>query len=224
MRHLMVILNTDPTMWPAVYSAYDVAARSGADLLGLIVSNDHPSELVQDILHRFETGARAAGVTVKIRNSPSFESVKWDRLTMEMDGVFVSRSGLGDMEHFQQLIERISCPLWIISKQRNIRQMLGVIAQNGPSSPVFELAVQLSKRWGTHLELLGTDEYLPTSFGTLTGDVTYQAVPDLDLNRFLDKTVSDNIDLVVLSWPGEKLPVWEFCQRTDCLLAICKVT
>lgn len=217
MQHLMVILDNSADVWQAAYTAYDVAARSGASLVGVLVTDEGSHARALQTLRKFEMGARAAGVRVTTREITVSLSGYLKTHSAEMDGVFISRTSLNSPHAFDDLLNALSCPLWIVSTQRPIRRLLAIESAQAAGP---ELALSLARRWGLSLKLLTPPETsgIPEQPSESPAEIVRQAVPSLDLTTLLSQIEEGNIDLAVLNWPGNAIPAWQASQAANCLV------
>jgi hypothetical protein len=222
MQHYLVVLDDSAAAWQTAYTAYDVAARSGSTLLGVVVEGQPNGTLVRQ---KFETGARAAGIRATAHSIPSLSGDSFRALLLQAIAVFISQATLTDPELLNNLLRELTCPLWIIPEQRTIRRVMIATTTGAATAPEVELGLSLMRRWGVLLEILVTSDSLErlNRNEILDDEVSQRVVPELTLSTFLKRADDDEIDLTVLSWPNEVISVWEACRRTHCLLAVCPV-
>jgi len=109
--------------WHATYLAFHVAAQLGAPLQALLIDSNNDEESVEQRAIHIKTGARAAGVVIETHLVVDFSMDSLKQYTTAVDGLFVPHRLIPDGEVAAQFLGALSCPLWIASKEPEIREM-----------------------------------------------------------------------------------------------------
>lgn len=220
MQHCLVVLDNSAAAWQTAYMAYDVAARSGSKLMGVVVERDQEDAAAR---RKFEAGARAAGIRVTVRSVPALSAETLRPLFAWAQAVFVSRDSLKSPDALESLVHELHCPLWIVPQQRTIRRVMVATTSGAATAPEMGLGLSLMKRWSILLEILVSNDSVQrmNQAQTLSDDISQRVVPQLTLSAFLKRADDDDIDLAVVAWPNDAIPLWEASSRAHCLLAVC---
>lgn len=226
MKSILVVLDGSPGGRKAAYTAYDIATRTGAKLIGAALTALQSQAAAEQVLKEFMTGARAAGVSVTGDYFPSLADAWLAFQNLPIDAVFIAKNCLNDETLLVDWSAQASCPLWIIPGQRDIRRLLALYDDSPAAPTALSAAVDFSRRWQLELRLLVTkqgilvDELL-TNDGEEGIAVTLQVTPDSDLELLLRHIDASRIDLAFVGKPDDAQILLELCERTNCLLAIC---
>jgi len=113
--------------WHATYLAFHVAAQLGAPLQALLVDSNDDEKSLKQRADQIKTGARAAGVAIETHLVSDFSVDSLKKSITAIDGLFVPRRLIPDGESAARFLEALSCPLWIASKEPEIREMAVLI-------------------------------------------------------------------------------------------------
>jgi hypothetical protein len=225
-RNLLVILDGTPGAHQAAYTAYDVAARTGARLVGAALSAGQDQKAAEQTRRDFEIGARAAGARVRVIEIETLSQSWSAALELKADAIFIGQNSLTSKSDLQGCLKACVCPLWVVPAQREIHN-LGVLYDDSLAAPLaLAQGLDLSRRWGLYLTLLttatsgmGLDDLLPRGE---TSDVhlNLQLVAQPDQAAIYNQIVTQEIDLAMIGQPQDVNPLWGLCQRANCLLAI----
>jgi hypothetical protein len=225
-KSILVILDGSPGGRKAAYTAYDIATRTGAKLIGAALTALQSQAAAEQVLKEFMTGARAAGVGVTGDYFPSLADAWLAFQNLPIDAIFISKDCLSSQTVLVDWLAQATCPLWIIPDQRDIRRLLALYDDSPAAPAALSTAVEFSRRWQLELKLLVTkqgilvDELLPN--GSREGiQLILQVIPDSDLESLFRHIGAGRIDLAFVGKPDDAQILGELCQRTSCLLAIC---
>ena len=220
----MVVMDGSAGVKHTAYTAYDVAARTSARLIAAIIQDQQSQASADQALEEFETGARAAGVGFEVQRCPSlFDCLVVDS-SKPIDAVFISRSSLTRPELIMELVDRLSCPLWIVPEQREVRRMMAIYDKSPAASAVLDLAVSLARRWEIKLDLLAFVEEIKFK-NSLPQDYTVRiSVKEENLSSpdtLNQDIVKRRIDLALIGQPEDPAVLWDLTHKLNCLLAVC---
>ncbi len=226
MKNLLVILDGTAGARQATYTAYDVAARTGARLVGAVLSADRESELGKQTRREFEIGARAAGVRASLKEISKMAEAWSTAQEMTADAIFVGQNSLTTKTELEQYLGGSACPLWIIPVQREIHRLLVLYDSSPAATLALEQGLDLANRWGLDLTLLATstpsvalDDLLPKGFADEV-QLNLQVITQPDQAAVYDQINNQDIDLALIGQPQDMSLLWDFSQRAKCLLAI----
>lgn len=226
MKNILIILDGSPGARKAAYTAYDIATRTGAKLIGAALTALQSQAAAEQTLHEFMIGARAAGVGVTGDYFPSLADAWLAFQNIPIDAVFIAKDCLNNQTVLVDWLAQATCPLWIIPDQRDIRRLLALYDDSPAAPSALSTAVDLSRRWQLELKLLVTkqgilvDQLLPN--GSQDGiQLILQVTLDSDPELLFRQIGAGGIDLAFVGKPDNAQFIWELCRRTDCLLAIC---
>jgi hypothetical protein len=218
MQQIIVVLEDNKESWQVIYTAYEIAARTGSNLIGAIISGTKSSDPDQRLEREFETGARAAGVRSKINTFSSLDQLI--AFPDERDALFVSRASLTEQKALDQIMALMPCPLWIIPSQRSIRNILVLLDGIEKNSPALSLALSLARRQQTPLIFIGTGAGVPSDVEISELDMVRLNETNIDLDFVLKELKTNLVDLVFVSWPWENFHLWSAIQKSECVFAL----
>jgi hypothetical protein len=161
MQRFTLIHDGTSQAWQTTYLAFHIAARLGAPLQVLLadsmVGEEPPSQRATDI----EVGGRAAGVVIESRLITDFAMETILENTSVVDGLFIPRRLLPDDETVKRFLNALSCPLWIVSKETETRQMAVLVGDLSEEEDLVNYAGMLSRRLGGSLSGLLVGDTLP---------------------------------------------------------------
>lgn len=226
MKNLLVILDGTAGASQAAYTAYDVAARTGARLIGAIVSLNKGDSFVEQTQREFEIGARAAGLRVRVKEVSAFSEAWSKALEIKADAVFIGQNSLGSETNLVNYLSVGICPLWIVPVQRDIHKLLVLYDSSPSAADILSQGLDLAHRWGLELTVLITsapdvalEDLLPkgqTDDVNLKLQVMAQPNPEAVYNQI----ITQRTDLALIGQKDNAHLLWDFSQRANCLLAI----
>lgn len=220
MRRFIVNLDQTENAWPAAYTAFHIAARSGARLVGLSHVNPQTPGSAEKMLREFAVGARAAGVSVETRLLPEPGPENLLHAEQAVDAIFIGRSSLNNQRQFAKLADQLNCPLWVISSERSIRRLVAIQDMPDEHSSARILTQELSRRWNLPLTklFLGKQTSAPQQEGP---NLLFQEVAQPDIHYLKYWIAETGTDLVAVDWPSKLVPIWDICSQVDCVVVVC---
>lgn len=226
MKNLLVILDGTAGARQASYTAYDVAARTGARLVGVITTVIRGGKTGKQTRREFEIGARAAGVRASLKEISVMADAWAAAQELTADAIFVGQNSLASKAELERYLEVNACPLWVIPAQREIQRLLVLYDSSPAASLALEQGLDLASRWGLDLTLLATstpsvalDDLLPKGFADEV-QLNLQVVTQPDQAAVYDQINNQDIDLALIGQPQDMNLLWDFFQRATCLLAV----
>ena len=132
--------------WQVAYLAFHVAAQLGAPLLVLLTDSAlAPDALIQRAA-QVEVGGRAAGVTIKTHQVADFSVDVVTQYADDSDGLFVPQRLIPDWKTALRYLEAFSRPLWIVSRESEMRKMAVLVDNLDPNETLVNYTVTLSHR------------------------------------------------------------------------------
>lgn len=132
--------------WQTAYLAFRIAARLGAPLLALLVDPATDGKNLTRRAAQVEVGGRAAELVITTR----FVTDHSVRVLVEnsagSDGLFVPRNLIPDSETAQRFLQALSCPLWVISQEAELRDMAVLVADFVTEEGLINYTTALSRR------------------------------------------------------------------------------
>lgn len=226
MKSILVVLDGSPGGRKAAYTAYDIATRTGAKLIGAALTGLQRQADAEQVLKEFMTGARAAGVGVTGDHFPSLADARLAFQNLPIDAVFIAKDCLNDQSVLVDWMAQASSPLWIIPDQRDIRRLLALYDDSPAAPEALNKAVDLSRRWQLELKLLITKQGIPVEELLPEGGqegirLGLQVSLDVDPESLFRQIKAEGTDLAFVGQPDDVQTLRELCQGTNCLLAIC---
>jgi hypothetical protein len=132
--------------WQAVYLAFHLSARLGAPLLVLLVDSAIDREMIVQRTNQVEVGGRAAGVVIGTRLVTDFSVKVVAENAAGSDGLFAPRQLIQDGKHAARFLEALSCPLWIVSKESEMRNMAVMVNKAAADKGLIDYTATLSHR------------------------------------------------------------------------------
>jgi len=221
MGNFLVFLDSTPASWQAAYTAFAIAVRFSAGLVGAVPLDFLTDLQAHSLLRSFESGAHAAGVHVISRLLPSL-SVHDVLAAGPFRGVFISQSmaiNPATRAAFVQLISNLPYPVWVAPGQRAISHSLVLYDEAIENQGVLRTAQAFARRLDLDLHLVPADHFRvsPESHAK-NGDSPAPFQVDLLMKMIAD----EKVDLVFLGKPGPGLPVLEVCLSSPSLVVICQ--
>jgi len=150
---IAVILDVSLTARDAVYLSYQVAARSGAALVGVGSLGWRSLEDSEKLRHEFVVGARAAGVRAETVLLPSFSIKSLRERFTELEMLIIGLDTLVEISADKRLLAESPWPVWIVPQQLNLRRGLVVLEDPPENSPALAAGLRLGHRWRLELSV-----------------------------------------------------------------------
>ena len=224
LKCLWVGLENTGTAWQAIYAALHVASRLGSKLVGIAPLDRQSREEAESAIQQFKTGARAAGVTVQTMLLPSLSGRIIQGMDTLPDAIFIGRPQTTGRRQLEELIQNLSCPVWVVPAQSSIRKILLVENQDPDHNSALSLALVLARRWNLSLHLLQDDNgaaSLSNPGVTGKGTLFYQYRKKLDLEAFLEQIHATQADLACVDRNSPYFSTIDLCLQTDRPVAVC---
>ncbi|MFZ0548366.1 MAG: hypothetical protein WAM60_23160 [Candidatus Promineifilaceae bacterium] len=149
--------------WQVVYLAYHVAARLGASLLVLLVDPTIDNEMIAQRAAQVEVGGRAAGLAIRSRLITDFTVEMVAKHASGSAGLFVPGRLIQVEKSADQLLEALSCPLWIVSEDSEIHKMALLVNDVVAEKGLIDYTTSLSNRLQEPLIGLVQEDKLATA-------------------------------------------------------------
>lgn len=146
MQRFTLIHDGSNQSWQAAYLAFQIAARLGAPLLALLVDTAADSKNLTQRAAQVEVGGRAAELSIKIRfvTDPSVKALADN--AAGSNGLFIPRRIIPDGETASRFLEVLSCPVWIVSKNEELREMAVLVDDLDSNRSLIDFTTTLSSR------------------------------------------------------------------------------
>lgn len=210
MRSVLVILTGSQQAWQAVFIGYDLAARSGARLVGGVPMGLPEGRQADQLLAEFRTGARAAGATFSTARIDFMAGKLGGEMPPNLRAVLVGREDLHNPAELSDLLKGIHCALWVISGRRELRSVVALDLGN-QAAGFLDQARAIAHDWGWRLGTVQVNsrpsERQPQDAG----------VPPLRVSQrqFIRSLSSEPADATLIPWPSEAISGWELLQAAD---------
>ena len=119
---------------------------TGAVLQVLLLNSNSNKQKLAEIANHVEIGGRAAGLTIEIQPLMDFSPKTLQASLTTTDGLFVSRRLIPDGKSAELFLEALSCPLWIVSKGSEIREMAVLVGNPMRNRHLITYTKMLSHR------------------------------------------------------------------------------
>lgn len=123
MQRFTLIHDGSEQGWQAAYLAFHIAVQLGAPLRVLMVDSTIDKKILAQRATEVGVGGRAAGVAVETRLVTEFSVDVLTENTNAMDGIFIPKRFIPDGKTAEVFLEAVSCPIWIVSKGAERREM-----------------------------------------------------------------------------------------------------
>jgi hypothetical protein len=185
--------------WQAAYLAFHLSARLGAPLLVLLVDSAIDSEIIVQRTNQVEVGGRAAGVVISTRLVTDFSVEVVAENAAGSDALFVPRQLILDGKHAARFLEALSCPLWIVLEESEIRNMAVVVNNAAADKGLIDYTTTLSHRLQESLIGLAREDAV-ASMRYLYAFLPWHPLPDFSPAKIaatLDQLDNDTLFLPV---------------------------
>lgn len=159
MQRFALIHDGSKQAWETTYLVFRVAARLGAPLQVLLLDSKTDPQTVAQRANQLGIGGRAAGVVLETRVVPDFSIDTILGNTGTLNGLFLPNHLLPDDQTGVGLLEVLSCPLWIVSKEPKTRQMAVLVENPTDDEDLIGYAVLLSQRMNESLTGFFPDDH-----------------------------------------------------------------
>jgi len=130
MQRFTLLHNGSVQSWQTAYLTFHIAARLGAPLQVLIIGDSTKNKMtLAQWAAQVETGGRAAGVAVETDLLMNFSLERLMDVITTTDGLFAPHHFIPDGKTAALFLDAFSCPLWVTSKESDIREM-AVLVEN----------------------------------------------------------------------------------------------
>jgi hypothetical protein len=185
--------------WYATYLAFHVAAQLGAPLQALLVDSNSDKESLKQRAAQIKTGARAAGVAIETHLVADFSVDSLKKSITTIDGLFVPHRLIPDGESAARFLEALSCPLWIASKEPEIREMAVLINDPIKDERLISYTKVLAHRFQQSIKaFIKQSDNNPTPKSE-TSTLTWVSLPTLSLDDVNSALTHLNAGLLFIS-------------------------
>lgn len=175
--------------WQTTYHAFHIANRLGAPLQVLIIDSDQDrAKLAQRAAH-VEIGGRAAGVATETHLLMDYSMDALKESITVIDGLFLPQRLIPDGDAVASYLKAFSCPLWIVSKELEIKEMAVLVSDPAEEIQLITYTKTLSHRLQQPLTLLIPKDKVETESANRLQDLKCHALPSLTqttINQELD--------------------------------------
>lgn len=146
MQRFTLIHDGSDQGWQTAYLAFHIAARLGAPLLVLLVNSAADKKTLIQRSAQVKVGGRAAGLAIETRLVMEFSIDMVLANVSFMDGLFIPQHLIPNEETAERLLEALSCPLWIVSKDSEMYEMAVLADDFTADEKMISYATNLSHR------------------------------------------------------------------------------
>ena len=146
MQRFALIHDGSEQGWQTAYLAFHIAARLGAPLLALLVDQATDWKKLTQRAAQVEVGGRAAELTIQTRFVTDYSVNVLAENSAGSDGLFIPRHLISDVEAAVHFLEALSCPLWIISQDVELRKMAVLVGDFVADEKLIDYTSSLSRR------------------------------------------------------------------------------
>ena len=199
MRKYALIHDGTDQGWQATYQAFHIANRLGAPLQALIIDPDqNQAKLAQRAAH-VEVGGRAAGVTIETRLLMNFSLDVLEESITAIDGLFLPQRLIPDGETAASYLEAFSCPLWIVSKESEIKEIAVLLNDPAEDSSLISYTKILSHRLQQSLTLILPSDKIQSEPAIELQDLKWFALSKFSQSGVNQELENLHIDLLFIS-------------------------
>jgi hypothetical protein len=184
--------------WQAAYLAFHIAARLGASLLALLIDSTTDEKDLMQRAKQVEVGGRAAGVAIKARAITDFSADIMAEDVAQSDGLFVPRRLTPDERTVLRFLEVLSSPLWIVSKESQMRKMAVLVNDLTVNGALINYTTSLSRRTQQSLNGFIRANELASAQNT-DASIVWTPLPDFSPTEL--KTAFNRLDVNLLFIP-----------------------
>lgn len=196
MQKFVLVLDGSEQGWQAAYRAFHVTARLGAYLHVLVINSVENESLLAQRANQVRIGGRAAGISIETQLIKEFSLDTLRKNNKDSAGLFVPSGLIPDDKVAKQFLNAISCPLWIISTESEIRKMGVLVDDPDQNKELISYSKSLSRRIKKPLTgfVLGT-QLDAKSFGISTRWIPVIKMTSAEINNILNKLGMDMLFL-----------------------------
>jgi len=188
--------------WQAAYLAFHLSARLGAPLLVLLVNSTLDKKVLIQRAAQVEVGAHAADVVIETRLMSETSVNSLINHAGAVDGVIVPHRFVTKQETAQRFLDALSCPLWIVSKDSEIREMALLVDDFAADARLINYTATLSHRIKQSLSGLVREGELDASPKKTTA-INWLSIPDFSADMIM--AALSRVDANLLFLPVSKL-------------------
>jgi len=185
--------------WQATYLAFHVAAQLGAPLQALLVGSNDDEEILEQRATQIKTGARAAGVAIETRLLADFSVGFLKENITAIDGLFVPHRLTPDGETAARFLDALSCPLWIASKEPEIREMVVLVNDPIKDEKLISYTKVLAHRFQQSLKVFVQESKTSPTPKSETSTLTWVSLPTLSIADVTSALTHLNAGLLFIS-------------------------
>ena len=167
--------------WQATYLAFHVAAQLGAPLQALLIDSNDDEETLEQRAAQVETGARAAGVATRIHLLADFSVDSLRENITAIDGLFIPHRLIPDGKVAARFLQALSCPLWIASKEPEIREMAVLVNDPIKDERLISFSKTLAHRFQQSIKVLVKKSETSLTPKNETQTLTWVSLPTFSL-------------------------------------------
>jgi hypothetical protein len=182
MQKFLLIHNGSNQAWQTAYLAFHVSGSLGAPLMvvisGLSEDKDHQNFNAKQV----EIAGRAAGVAIQtIESKKPIINFLADN-TEKIDGLFLPRKLIPDMEVLSQYLKLVACPIWVVNQDAEHDEMAIIINKTFIMKSFVDYAVKLASR--LQHNLTGLIQNSESGFSRLSDyDINWYAMTDFSFEE-----------------------------------------
>lgn len=200
--------------WQAAYLAFHVASRLGAPLQALLVDSVTEKQTLAQRATQIEVGGRAAGVVIETRLVGDFSLEVVSENAAGTDGLFIPARFIPDEKTVSQCLEALSCPLWIVSRTGEVRDIALLVNDLVADEGVIHYSNTLSYRLQEALTVIvGAGEQIPSKHDS---DLNWESIPSFSLPEI--RTTLNHLKTKLLFLPASNAWV---VNKLDCNCVVC---
>ena len=175
--------------WQATYQAFHVANRLGAPLQVLIVDPDQDKAKLAQRAAQVEVGGRAAGVAMETHLLTDFSMDALKESITAIDGLFLPQRLTPDGETVASYLDAFSCPLWIVSKESEIKKIAVLVNDLAEDTPLISYTKTLSHRLQQSLTVILLKDKLQSDPA-----IDLQDLQRLELSTLSQTTINQELE------------------------------
>ena len=146
MQRFLLVLDGSEQGWQAAYRAFHVTARLGAYLHVLVIDSVVNESLLAQRANQVKIGGHAAGISIETQLIKEFSLNTLRKNIKDIAGLFIPSGLIPDDKVAKQFLNALSCPLWIISTESEIRKMGVLVDDPDQSKNLISYSKSLSRR------------------------------------------------------------------------------
>jgi len=146
MQKFVLVLDGSEQGWQAAYRAFHITARLGAYLHVLVIDSAVNESLLTQRANQVRIGGHAAGISIETQLIKEFSLNTLRKNLEDIAGIFIPSKLIPNDEAARQFLNAVSCPLWIISTQSEIRKMGVLVNDPDQNKEMISYSKSLSRR------------------------------------------------------------------------------